>query len=84
MSAEPTLLLTVLLAVVTTVISTTFGLLPDRIDLSTVFAAYGAGVIIGELLGTRPGRDGPVLARRWGILLMSSVTIRLVAGLLAD
>ena len=38
------------------VAATAYGALPERIDITFVFAAYGAGTIVGELLGARGAR----------------------------
>lgn len=69
------------IAVVTSVIATTYGLLPDRIDLTFVFAAYGAGTIVGGLIAARRGSDPFVIGRRWGVVLMGLAAFGLVLGL---
>jgi len=62
----------VLVASATAIVAPTYGLLPDRIGLSVVFAAYGAGSIVGDLLATRRGRDAQGLGGRRGLLLASA------------
>jgi hypothetical protein len=80
--SDATVIVGVAVALLSTVFATTYGLLPDRIDLSTVFAAYGAGAVVGELLGTLPGRDPRVLGRRWGVTMMSILAAILLFRLL--
>jgi len=50
-ASNPEAVLVALLALAGAALATAFGLLPERIDLFTLFAAYGAGRVAGELLG---------------------------------
>ncbi len=74
--------LSLVVAALATVIATAYGLLPDRVDLMFVFAAYGAGGVIGGLIAARTDRDPLALGRRWGVLLMSLAAAVLALGLL--
>jgi hypothetical protein len=68
---------------VATVLATAFSLLPERLDVTHVFAAYGAGAIVGEAVAARnPRADAGALMRRWGALFMASVGVIWTLGLL--
>jgi hypothetical protein len=73
---------TLIVAAVSAVIATAYGALPERIDLTFVFAAYGAGAIAGDLVGARTGRASAQLGRRWGVLFMVPAALLLVFGLI--
>jgi hypothetical protein len=56
------------------VLATTFGLFPERPDVTHMFAAYGAGAICGEAVAARhPWVDSSAMMRRWGSLWMAAV-----------
>jgi hypothetical protein len=55
---------------VVTLLATTFSLLPERLDVTHVFAAYGAGTIVGEALAARRRIDHGAMMRRWGSVFM--------------
>ena len=63
-------------------LATVYGLLPDRVDLTFVFAAYGAGNVIGTIVAVRTGRDPVLIGTRRGVTLMSIVACVLAPGLL--
>ena len=66
-----------------TILATTFSLLPERLDITHVFAAYGAGTVFGEAVAARArALDRGDLMRRWGALLMGSAGLIWLAGLL--
>jgi hypothetical protein len=67
---------------VVTVLATTFSLLPERLDVTHVFAAYGAGTIVGEALAARRMIDHGAMMRRWGAVFMLGVGLFWVLGLL--
>jgi hypothetical protein len=67
---------------VVTIVATTFSLLPERIDVTHVFAAYGVGTIFGEALAARRRLDQATMMRRWGAALMFLVGLIWVLGLL--
>jgi hypothetical protein len=53
------------------VLATSAGLLPERLDLTHIFAAYGAGAIVGEAVAARLGKLDPATAmRRYGAWTM--------------
>ena len=58
---------------VVTILATTFSLLPERLDVTHVIAAYGAGTIVGEAVAARRRVDQGAVMRRWGALLMGVV-----------
>jgi hypothetical protein len=60
---------------IVTLLATTFSLLPERLDITHVFAAYGAGAICGEVIAARRRLDQGAMMRRWGTVVM------VVAGL---
>lgn len=73
-------------AAVVAVVATTAGLLPERLDLTHVFAAYGAGTVVGQAVGARGGSIDPAtLGRRYGVGAMVFTTalwaIVLIGGL---
>lgn len=70
------------IAACSTVLATVYGLLPDRIDLMFVFAAYGAGNVIGSVIAVRTGADPLVIGARWGVVLMFFAAWVLALGLL--
>ncbi|HTE62855.1 MAG TPA: hypothetical protein VK631_21045 [Solirubrobacteraceae bacterium] len=73
----------VVVGALTTVLGTAYGLLPERLDVTHVFAAYGAGAIAGEALAARRvQQDSAVIARRWGGAAMVIVGGCWVIGLL--
>jgi hypothetical protein len=75
--------LPVLIGVLSAVLATAYGLLPERLDLTHVFAAYGAGAIAGDAVAARnPGLDPGQMMRRWGLLAMAVVAIIWTRGLL--
>lgn len=66
------------------VIATTFGLFPERLDVTHMFAAYGAGAICGEAVAARhPWVDSSAMMRRWGSLWMAAVGFIWTLGLLS-
>jgi hypothetical protein len=68
--------------VLATVLATAFSLLPERLDVTHVFAAYGAGTILGELVAARiPMVDQGATMRRWGALIMGAAAGFWVLGL---
>jgi hypothetical protein len=67
---------------VVTLLATTFSLLPERLDITHVFAAYGAGTIFGEAVAARRRLDQGVMMRRWGGLMMFGVGLIWALGLL--
>jgi hypothetical protein len=71
------------LGALASLIATAFGALPERIDLTFVLGAYGAGTMIGEAVATRPGRLPPgVYAHRWGGWLMGFAGLIWALGML--
>jgi hypothetical protein len=59
---------------VTTALATAYGLLPERLDVTHVFAAYGAGAVLGEVVGARRRLLEPAAyMRRYGGLAMTVV-----------
>ena len=68
---------------VVTVLATTYGLLPDRLDLTHVFAAYGAGSIFGEALAARRQLDHGAMMRRWGSTFMFLAGLGWLVGLVS-
>jgi hypothetical protein len=68
---------------VATVLATTFSLLPERLDVTHVFAAYGVGTIFGEAVAARsPALDGGTVIRRWGAAVMGIAGLAWLLGLL--
>jgi hypothetical protein len=68
---------------VVAIVATTFSLLPERLDVTYVFAAYGVGTIFGEVVAARkPATDPRAMMRRWGGLLMGFVGLLWLGGLL--
>jgi hypothetical protein len=66
-----------------TIVATTFSLLPERLDVTHVIAAYGAGTIFGEALAARrPSLDQGAMMRRWGAVVMGVVGLIWLGGLL--
>jgi hypothetical protein len=66
-----------------TAVATAYGLLPERLDVTHVFAAYGAGAIIGDAVAVRhPWTDPARTVRRWGSAVMACVGAFWVIGLL--
>jgi hypothetical protein len=67
---------------VVALLATTFSLLPERLDVTHVFAAYGAGAIFGETLAARRRLDQGTMMRRWGAAFMFGVGLLWVLGLI--
>ena len=60
------------IGVLATAVGTVYGLLPERIDATFVFAAYGVGAIMGDAVGARrPEPDSATYSRRWGGAMMA-------------
>jgi hypothetical protein len=70
---------------VAAVLATAVSLLPERLDVAHVFAAYGAGAIFGELVAARnPGVAPDDMMRRWGALVLGLACLFWVFGLLNE
>ncbi len=65
------------------VVATAGGLLPERIDLTHIFSAYGAGTIIGDAVAVRWARDERArLARRYGVAVTACALVVWLAALI--
>jgi hypothetical protein len=67
-------------------IATSVGLLPERIDVTHIFATYGAGAMLGEVVAARRGLLDPATSmRRFGVAATFGAalawTLALIAGL---
>jgi hypothetical protein len=68
---------------VVTIVAMTFSLLPERIDVTHVFAAYGVGTIFGEAVAARgTALDQAAMMRRWGAGFMVVAGLGWIVGLL--
>lgn len=67
-------------------VATSVGLLPERIDLSHVFASYGVGTVFGEVVAARRRLlDSATSMRRYGVAVLlfavAGWTLVLIDGL---
>jgi hypothetical protein len=68
-----------------TALATAYGLLPERLDATHVFAAYGVGALVVETVAARhPWVDAAIMTRRWGSGVMLVVAGYWLVGLLSS
>jgi hypothetical protein len=66
---------------VVAIVATSFSLMPERLDVTHVFAACGAGTIVGEA-SRSIALDPGAMMRRWGALVMALAGLTWLVGLL--